>query len=193
MVFLNAVWLCGTLLILLYAALTGRAGDTARALLESGGSAVSLMMTLLGTMTLWSGLMETLTDTDDARRVGQALRKLLRGLFPGVTDEYCWEAMSLNLSANLLGLGSAATPAGLEAAKRLASQGEPGLRALATLLALNNSSLQVIPTTVIGLRAAAGSAAPADIWPASLIASLASTLTAALLMAWLHRRRARYG
>ena len=101
--------------------------------------------------------------------------------------------MSLNLSANLLGLGNAATPAGVRAAELLARRGEEGLRALAMLLALNNSSLQLMPTTVIALRAQAGSAAPADIWPAALLSSAAATLTAAALMMLCQRRRGKRG
>lgn len=190
---MNIIWPTVLALALLAAALTGQAGAASQALLESGSAAVSLMMTLLGTMTLWSGLMEILAETGDVARIGQALRRMTGPLFPGLRDDACWEAMSLNLSANMLGLGNAATPAGIEAARRLAAQGESGLRALAMLLALNNSSLQLMPTTVIALRAAAGSASPADIWPASLAASAAATVTAALLMSWRNRRRAKHG
>lgn len=187
------IWPAALAISVLAAVASGRAGSASQALLESGNAAVSLMMTLLGTMTLWSGLMEILTETGDVRRIGRMLRRGLRPLFPGMTDDACWEAMSLNLSANMLGLGNAATPAGIQAAKLLAVQGEPGLRALAMLLVLNNSSLQLMPTTVIALRAAAGAASPADIWPASLAVSGAATVTAALLMAWRNRGRARHG
>lgn len=190
---MNIIWPAAVMLSLLASALTGRMGESSQALLESGSEAVTLMMTLLGTMTLWSGLMEILAETGDVRRIGRGLRRLLRPLFPGLTDDACWEAMSLNLSANMLGLGNAATPAGIEAARLLAGQGQTGLRALAMLLVLNNSSLQLMPTTVIALRAAAGSASPADIWPASLAASAAATVTAALLMTWRNRRRTRHG
>ena len=97
--------------------------------------------------------------------------------------------MSLNLSANLLGLGNAATPAGLEAARLLSQQGGAGLRALAMLLALNNAGLQLMPTTIIALRAAAGSTDPAGVWDAELLSSLAATAVAVLLMSWCNRRR----
>ena len=190
---MSKIWPAAIGLSLLAALMTGRAGVASQALLESGGTAVSLMITLLGTMTLWSGLMEILTETGDVRRIGLMLRWLLRPLFPGLDDDACWEAMSLNLSANVLGLGNAATPAGIRAAQLLAEHGQAGLRALAMLLALNNSSLQLMPTTVIALRAAAGSASPAGIWPACLISSGAATAAAAVLMAWRNRRRAGHG
>lgn len=179
---MGRIW---TILLLSSATLalvTGRAGDTADALLSSGTQAVALLMTLLATMTLWSGLMEILSEAGDVARLGKVFRRLLKPLFPGMMDDAAWDAMSLNLSANLLGLGNAATPAGIEAAKRLAALGEPGLRALAMLLALDNASLQLIPTTVITLRQAAGAYDPADVWGMTLIVSGASTLIAALLM-----------
>lgn len=190
---MSVIWPVAVALSLLAAVAAGQAGAASQALLESGNGAVSLVMTLLGTMTLWSGLMEILAETGDVQRIGRMLRRMLRPLFPGLTDDACWEAMGLNLSANMLGLGNAATPAGIQAARLLAGQGATGLRALAMLLVLNNSSLQLMPTTVIALRAAAGSASPADIWPAALAASAAATVTAAALMAWRNRRRERHG
>ena len=190
---MSKIWSIALSMSILAAVLTRQAGFASQALLESGNAAVSLMITLLGAMTLWSGLMEILAETGDLRRIGGFLQRILRPLFPGLTDAACWEAMSLNLSANVLGLGNAATPAGIQAAKLLANQGTVGLQALAMLLALNNSSLQLMPTTIIALRAAAGSSSPAGIWPASLAASGASTITAALLMAWRNRRRAHHG
>ena len=190
---MSKLWPLALAMSMLAALLTRQWGVTAQALLESGNSAVSLMITLLGTMTLWSGLMEILAETGDLRRIGALLRRILRPLFPGLTDEACWDAMSLNLSANVLGLGNAATPAGIQAAQLLAGHGAVGLQALSMLLVINNSSLQLMPTTVIALRAAAGSANPAGVWPASLAASGAATVTAALLMTWRNRRRARHG
>lgn len=174
------------------ALLTGRVSDASESMLTSGADAVTLMMTLLGTMALWSGLMEILQATGDVARIGCWIRRLLRPLFPKLTDDASWQAISLNLSANLLGLGNAATPAGIEAAKRLSALGQPGLQGLAMLLALDNSSLQLMPTTVITLRAAAGSVDAAGIWPATLLSSLAATLTAALLMTLCHRWRTRH-
>lgn len=167
----------------------GRTEAVSTALLASGGQAVELLLTLLGTMTLWSGLMEILADCGDVQRLGRLFRILLRPLFPVLRDEEAWNAISMNLSANLLGLGNAATPAGIEAAKRLAALGENGVRALATLLVLDNASLQLIPTTVITLRQSAGAADPADVWGMTLVVSGASTVIAVLLMGVVRSRR----
>lgn len=171
------------------ALLTGQAGEATARLLDSGNQAVTLLLTLLAAMTLWSGLMEILADAGDVARLGRIFRRVLRPLFPGLTDDAAWDAMSLNLSANLLGLGNAATPAGITAAKRLSALGEPGLRALAMLLALDNASLQLMPTTVITLRQAAGAANPADIWGPTLLVSGASSIIAAALMKLAQGRR----
>ena len=145
-----------TTLSLMLALLTNRAPLAASALLTSAESGVSLMLTLLGTMTLWSGLMEVLLRTGDVAKLGLLIRKLFGRHSRALPDADCWEAVGMNLAANVLGLGNAATPPGVSAAKQLAAHGEPGLRVLALLLVLNNSSLQVLPTTVLTLRQAAG-------------------------------------
>lgn len=186
---MGAVWMGLIMLSVICALVLGYSGETAAALLRSGEEAVALLLTLLGTMTMWSGLMEVLEKAGDVRRLGKLLRRVGKPLFGEVEDEASWDAVSMNLSANLLGLGNAATPAGIEASKRLARQGKSGLEALAMLLALDNSAMQLIPTTVITLRAAAGAAEPADIWGATLISSTCATLAAILLMKLVNRRR----
>lgn len=178
---MNGIWTVLFLASCVFAMVSGRPERACAALLESGQGAVRLMITLAGGMTLWSGLMEILSRTGDVRRFGGLMRRLMRPLFGKMTDE-SWDAVGLNMAANILGLGNAATPAGIRAAQLLAEQGGTGLRALAMLLALNNSSLQLIPATVMTLRSAAGAAYPADVWPATLLASAAATVTAVLLM-----------
>lgn len=185
--FVKIVW-CSLILAACAAAmLTGKAAEATGAILQCGQDAVGLLAVLLGSMTVWNGLMEILVQTGDMERFGWLLRRRLRFLFPGIRDEKCWSAMGLNMAANVLGLGNAATPAGIQAAQLLEKQGQAGVRALAMLLALNNSSLQVMPTTVITLRSAAGAANPADIWPVTLISSGVATVAAAGMM-WLVNR-----
>jgi len=190
---MGKIWSAAILISCAVSAATGRVGETARALLQCGEDALALMMTLLGSMTLWSGLMEMIAVSGDLDRLGRLIRRLLRGLFPGLEDPGCWRAISMNISANLLGLGNAATPAGLEASRLLVRQGDAGIRALGMLLALNNAGLQLMPTTVIALRASAGSSDPAGIWLPSLAVSAVSTVTAALLMTWCGRRKRKNG
>lgn len=169
----------------------GRAA--AGALLQSGGDAVELMLTLMGSMVLWSGLMEVLSATGDVARLGRGLRRVLAPLFGGMRDEACWSAMGINMAANMLGLGNAATPAGIQAARLLEKQGEAGARALAMLLVMNNGGLQLMPTTVMTLRSAAGAADPADVWLPAMIVSLVATVCGCVLMLLINRGGVRRG
>ena len=164
------------------AMMTGNIGSTADALMSSGDRAVAILLTLLASMTLWNGLMEILEASGDMARLGRVFRRTLQPLFPGITDEAAWNALSMNLAANIMGLGNAATPAGIEAAKRLAALGDTGMRALAMLLVLDNAGLQLIPTTVLSLRQAAGSTDPGSIWGTTLLVSAAASVAAVLLM-----------
>ena len=186
---MGKIWMVLMLASVGVAMVTGRSGEVANALLESGNQAVELMLTLLAAMTLWSGLMEILTAAGDVGRMSKVFRKMLKPLFPGLNDDEAWAAISMNLSANLLGLGNAATPAGIEASKRLAILGTRGLSALAMLLVLNNSGVQLMPTTVIALRQAAGSVTPGDIWGMTLVISGATMLASIVLMLVIRRWR----
>lgn len=190
---MKVIWCTIILAACAVAMLTGHTAATTNAVLQCGQEAVRLTAVLLGSMTVWNGIMEILVRTGDMQRFGRLLRRCLKPLFPGLNDEKSWSAMGLNMAANVLGLGNAATPAGIQAAQLLEKQGEAGVRALAMLLALNNSSLQVMPTTVITLRSAAGAANPADIWPVTLISSGVATVAAAGMMWLVNRGGARRG
>jgi len=187
---MNRIW---TWLMLTACGVALAAGKPAAgALMDSGAAAVELTLTLLGSMVLWSGLMEVLHATGDVERLGRGLRRVLAPMFGGMEDEESWAAMGMNIAANMMGLGNAATPAGIRAAERLSRQGEAGVKALAMLLVLNNSGLQLMPTTVMALRSAAGAANPADIWLPALLSSGAATVCGCGLM-WLLNRRKRHG
>ncbi len=188
---MSRIWTVLMLAALGMSAVRGVSGHAAQALLSSGEEAVRLLMTLLAAMPLWSGLMQILTETGDVARLGRIVRRLLRPLFPGLRDEACWHAITLNLSANLMGLGNAATPAGIRAAQLLSRQGETGIAALAMLLALDNAGLTLLPTTVITLRQAAGAYNPADVWGMTLLVSAFATLLSALLMRLVQAGRVR--
>lgn len=189
---MNQIWVVLVSAAAGYAVISGRAVETAGAMLQAGGDAVALLITLVGSMTLWSGLLEIMRSSGDVARLGRVLRHWLRPLFPSL-DDACWEPLSLNLAANLLGLGNAATPAGIQAAKAMEKQGESGVRALAMLLALNNSSLQLIPTTVMTLRAAHGAPEPGNVWLPMLLSSGVATTVAVLLMKAANRYEQRKG
>lgn len=175
---------------------TGRAEAAAGALLDCGSAAVALALTLAGAYCLWCGVLEVMERAGLNARLARALRPLLRRLFPGLpAGGQAESAIATNFAANLLGMGNAATPAGLqamEALRRCASAAEPlPTDNMCLFLILNSSSLQLAPTTLISLRAAAGSQAPADIFLPCLLASLGSTLCAWLCtLAWRKLRSA---
>ena len=155
---------------------TGRGPAVAAAAVEGTSAAVQLSLSIAGMLCLWTGVMEVMRQSGLADKLSRLLRPILRRLFPQVArDREAMDSISANVSANLLGLGSAATPLGLEAARRLA-QASPGVASdsLCMLVVCNTASIQLIPTTVASVRAAAGSAAPFDILPAVWLASALS-------------------
>lgn len=148
---------------LLFGCLTGKAAALLPALLGGAASAVSLSLRLLSGYLLFCGLIEIMKGLGWPERLSCAMRPLLKRLMPGVRGEAAWQAVTLNLTANLLGLGNAATPTGIEAVRLMDEESDrspAARRAIQMLLILNATGLQLIPTTVLTLRVAAGSAAP---------------------------------
>lgn len=161
---------------------------------EGAQSAVELCFSMAGTLCLWSGIMEVLGACGTLEKLSQLLRPVLGALFPAFRrDREVMEALSANVSANLLGLGNAATPMGIQAAKGMAKR-SPGVAsdALCLLVVCNTASIQLIPTTVAAVRAGAGCQTPFDILPAVWLASICS-VTAGILAARLLRRMWRDG
>ena len=153
--------------------LTGRGEAVAAAALEGAAGAVALAVSMAGVLCLWSGVMEVSRRAGLADKLARLLGPALRRLFPrSAGDRETMDAVAANVSANLLGLGNAATPLGLEAARRMARR-SPGTASddLCMLVVCNTASIQLIPATVASVRAAAGSAAPFDILPAVWLAS----------------------
>ena len=138
------------------------------AALSGAGSAVTLCLSMAGVICLWTGVMEVMERSGLAGKLAALFRPLLRRLLPRASrDPETLSAISANVSANLLGLGNAATPLGLKAAGRMA-RGCGGVASdeLCLLVVLNTASIQLIPATVASLRAAAGCETPFDILPA---------------------------
>lgn len=188
---MRKVWCTAMTLALLAAVAAGRWEDSAAALLAAGERALRLGAVLTGGMMVWGGWLAALEGTPALEAVSRGMRRVLRPLVRRELSEESWAAMGMNLSANLLGLGNAATPLGIRAARLLAQQGEAGLQGLTVLLVMNNSGLALIPTTVMTLRQQAGSAAPGAIWMPTLAATAVSTLTAAVLLLLSERRQRR--
>jgi spore maturation protein A len=176
-------------LAVLFGAATGRMGEVSNAALASCGDAVRLVIALAGSMCLWSGLMKVADTAGLTEKLSLALRPAMRLLFKGMghTSESA-RAITMNMAANLLGLGNAATPLGIAAMRAMAKEERAGNAAtdnMVMFVVLNTASLQLIPTTTAIMRAAAGSARPLDIAPAVWLASAFSVgvgIAAAKLM-----------
>lgn len=154
----------------------GRGTEVAAAAVEGAGAAVELCLSIGGMLCLWTGIMEVMRRSGLSQKLSYLLRPILRRLYPSVADDRdVMDSISANVSANLLGLGNAATPLGLDAARRMSRKsGKVASDALCMLVVCNTASIQLIPTTVATVRAAAGSAAPFDILPAVWLASAIS-------------------
>lgn len=159
-------------------------GQLSKAMVESAGGAVELAIGLIGVMTLFLGLMKIAEEGGLLKIISRLIRPLMIRLFPDVPGDHpAMGAMILNLSANVLGLGNAATPFGIRAMQELDKlNGEKGTatNAMVLFLAINTSSVTLLPTGVIALRAAAGSADPAGILPTTLFATICSTIMAVI-------------
>jgi spore maturation protein A len=179
---MTVIWTGMTVLALVCALVLGQTADLASAALEGASGAVTLGLEMAGTLCLWMGVMEVMRRAGLAEKLSHLLAPILRRLFPDFAqDREVMDTISANVSANLLGLGNAATPLGLEAAQRM-SKRTPGVAgdSLCMLVVCNTASIQLIPTTVAAVRLAAGCSTPFDILPAVWVTSGLSVVTGIL-------------
>ncbi len=185
---MSIIWTVMVAAAILCGLATGNGEAVAVAALEGASAGVELCLSMTGVLCLWLGVMEVMRRSGLAAGLSRLLRPLLSRLFPDFArSRPVMDAVSANVSANLLGLGNAATPLGLEAA-RLMAERSPGVASdsLCMLVVLNTASIQLIPTTVASLRAGAGCTTPFDILPAVWLTSCLSLtvgITAAKLLA----------
>lgn len=173
---MSGIWTGMVVVSVLCGLVTGRGAEVAAAAMEGTAAAVELSLSIAGMLCLWTGVMEVMRQAGLARGLSRLLRPVLSRLFPQVAgDREIMDSISANVSANLLGLGNAATPLGIEAARRMGrhSRGR-ACDALCMLVVCNTASIQLIPTTVAAVRAGAGSRTPFDILPAVWLASAVS-------------------
>ena len=193
---LNFLW-AGMLVIgVVFAALTGNIENVTSAALDSAKEAVTLCLTMLGVMSFWMGLMEIATRAGIIQALSKVLRPAIRFMFPNLPEKHkANEHITTNVIANILGLGWAATPAGLQAMEKLGElQDERGVdREIAsdemcTFLIMNISYLQLIPINIIAFRSQYGSVDPTRIVGAGLIATTISTLVGCIYCKLKNRR-----
>lgn len=187
------IWTAAVAAACLFGTLGGKMEAVSAAALEGAQSAVTLSLATAGALCLWCGVMKIMEKAGILAALVRLLRRPLSRLFPNAGEKRALGPIAANISANLLGLGNAATPAGIKAARAL-MKGEGGTATdeLCLFVVMNTASLQLLPTTAAALRASAGAAAPFDIIPAVWItsaASLACGMLAARLLRGIRAKR----
>lgn len=169
---MSIIWLAMLASSVLYGALTGNSAAVSEAVFGGAQAAVELCISIAGALCLWSALMEVMAQSGTSEALSKLMRPFLRRIYPrAFLDAECASDLSANFTANLLGLGNAATPAGLRAAERMSRL--PGAEnELARLVVMNSSSIQLIPATVAAIRASLGAESAFDILPCVWLTSI---------------------
>ena len=170
---LSWLWTGMVVISILCGVLFGTSGAVSQAAMEGAASAVELSLSLAGPLCLWCGVGELMKKSGLRNRLSVWLTPLLGRLFPQLrTDPDGFSALCANVTANLLGLGNAATPMGIEACRIMGDGSGNATAEQCRLVVLNTASIQLIPTTVAALRAGLGCESPLDILPSVLLTSL---------------------
>ena len=178
---LNVLWPIFIIISIIYAILSGNIENVNKSIFDSVDNAVKFSINLLGMTCLWSGLMEIAVNTNIIRFLNKMLKPIMKKLFPNLEPENkASKDITMNIIANILGLGNAATPLGLKAIEELQKENnhkETLSDNMIMLILLNTASLQIIPTTVLSLRNSLQSDNPTEIifpvWVATICAALA--------------------
>lgn len=187
-IMLGLIWVGMILISVLFSCANGTGEALSAALFDGAGAAVTLCIEIGGIICLWCAVLEVMRDCGILTALSRILSPILRLLFPESAErEEIMQPLSANVSANLLGLGNAATPMGIRAAQGMArlGGGDTASDELCKLVVLNTASIQLLPTTIAAIRAANGAAQPFDILPEVWLSSAVSVavgLIAARLM-----------
>ena len=177
---MNIVW-TGVMLLGLGLLIINNVDLAMTSLLNGGSKAISLSLKLWGIYTLWLGILKIVEDTGLDKKLAKVLSPIIDKLI-GKTDEYTKNQIAINITSNLLGMGNASTPSGINAISGLDKGSKYATSSMIMVLILNSTSLQLIPTTVVSLRATAGSLCATDIIIPTLIATLISTIVGVFLV-----------
>ena len=190
---MNYLWPILIIISLIFAIISGNITNLNNSIFDSVSDVVNLSLTLVGNMCLWCGLMAIIKETKIMDFLMKMLRPLLNWLYPDArNNKDAMEAISINTVSNFLGIGNAATPAGLKAMDELQKENpkkDELSNAMIMLIVLNTTSIQLIPTTAIAVRSALGSPMPSNIIVPIWISTLAGTLTGIILTKILLRKR----
>ena len=171
---MSRIWTGMLLVSILFSIFTGRGSQLAASTLQGAQAGVTLAVSIAGSLCLWSGVGKLMEAAGITGRLSQWMKPLLHWLFPGTKqDPALARDLSANICANLLGLGNAATPMGISAARRM-KRDDTATDELCRLIVLNTASIQLIPANVAAVRSSLGCSAPFDILPAVWITSFCS-------------------
>jgi spore maturation protein A len=189
---LNYIWFGLMAIAFVVALINGTVEGVTKGAMDSAKTAVEIAIGLVGIMTLWLGMMRVAEASGLVTLLGRMLRPVLRWLFPEVPPDHPANgAIVVSIAANMLGLNNAATPLGIKAMEELQSLNdgdkETATNPMVTFMALNTSGVQLIPSTMIGVLAAAGSLQPTAIIAPSLVATLFGTVAAVMTAKLLQR------
>ena len=187
---LNIIWPIFIIIAFVYAIIIGKVDEVNQSIFDSAASAVGLSITFLGTMCLWNGIMKIVQETSLMEKLTKILRPVMKWIFPDLrNNEKAYQDISMNIIANILGLGNAATPLGLKAMKTMQKDNSKKDRlsnSMVMFIVLNTASLQLIPTTVIAIRSSLGSENPSSIiipvWIATIVAAAVGVCISKVLM-----------
>lgn len=196
---LNYLWAAMIIIGIVYGSITGNIEVVGNAAIDSGKDAVSLCITMLGVVTMWTGIMKIATNCGIIAAVSRKLSPFITFLFPRLPKNHIVrESITTNFIANIFGLGWAATPAGLKAMKELADLNDNGDNKsykwasdeMCTFLVINISSLQLIPINIIAYRSQYGSVNPTGIIVPAIIATTISTAVGIIFCKIMSRKKA---
>lgn len=186
---LNVIWPILIGISIIYAILNGNIEQLNDAIFSIGNNTIELVMVLLGTICFWNGIINIVKNTSLIDKINQLLSPIMNLLFPKIkkgTEKY--NAISMNIISNLLGLGNAATPMGLKAMEIMQKENKNKNELsdeMALLIVLNTASIQIIPTTIIGIRNSLNSTNPSGIlipvWLSTIVAAMSGILMAKIL------------
>lgn len=187
---LNSIWPTFIIVSFIFAVITGRLNELNTAIFDSAASSVEMTITFFGTMCLWNGVMKIVQETSIMEKLTKVIEPFMRFLFPKMRKEDKeYKEITINIIANILGLGNAATPLGLSAMKTMQKKNtnkDTLSDNMAMFIVLNTASLQLIPSTVIAIRTSLNSSQPCSIifpiWCATIAADIAGIIATKILM-----------
>lgn len=192
---INYIWIFLIVVGFVVGIATGRLEDVTNAALDSATSAAELSLSLIGIYALWLGLLNIASESGLIEKIASKMQRVIHFLFREIPKKSkAIGYITLNMVANMLGMGNAATPFGLKAMDELQKinpNKKVATNAMCMLLVINTSSIQLLPLTIVGIRAAAGSANPSEIIITSLIATTVTTLVGIIACKIFERRRSR--